>query len=884
MKRIADVTTRRLALKRLSSTAAAVAVLCLSLAAVVASPANATDSATDSGTSAPAFTQTKTLTRVFDKADGRSVEMSSNTVTVRVDQTQNLRGRQRVRIQWSGAQPSGGRAVNPFGENGLAQEYPVVVMQCRGSDAPGARVKVSPETCWTVSVAQRSRIAVTEGDALWTRDRDATEAQRERYTTSGDALPDAATCPDADKPPFATHLTPFISAKGTVYQACNSSTMAPEAAVGAAFPAAEVAAFTRTDGTGEVQFEVRSEAENESLGCSATAECSLVVIPINGLSCAAPEGDKMSVADRLCRRTGQFAPGSSNFRGDGVDQAVGPALWWSPSNWQNRFTVPLTFGLPPDTCEVMDSRAPTAFYGSELLAQASLQWAPAYCLSKDRFKYQHNQMSDEAGWNLMENGGGAAAAVSGPHKVRGTDPVAYAPTAVTGFSIGYVIDKPDNAGEVTDLKLTPRLIAKLMTQSYLGSELGREHPGLGKNPIALMSDPEFKKLNPGLSTIDQEAGAALLNLSNSSDVISQLTEYLSTDAEAMAWIGGAPDPWGMVVNPAYRAISLPRSEWPLLDTYVPKTQNDCRNANPTVYFSQIAAPVVNMRRIAEALLDGWPNVQTKCDWDASAEVWKVGRTDRQGYGTRFMLGVVSLGDSARYGLRNAALQTRPNTYVAPTDASLAAAVKLSSRQGSGLVPYTTSQQTLRKAGNAYPGTMVVYTAARTRNLDKAEAAKVAQFIRISTSEGQVRGSGNGQLPEGFLPITSTGVTAKLHRSAQQAAEAIEAQKAAVSPTSPSSTPSGKPSTSPGTSGGSPSDIGPDSTGQGPDGVESPSTAPSVGAPSAAPNGSIVPGEVARTAAVRSATADTAMVVLLLIGVLASAVAGVARLLVRGAGR
>lgn len=835
------------------------------------------------GTQSSAWSRTKTLTREFGNADGTVTAVRSNKVTVKVSATQNLRGRQRVTVSWSGAQPSAGRAANPFGENGLAQEYPVVVMQCRGTDEPGAKLTVSPSTCWTVSTSQRSRIAVSEGDALWTRDLLAEPADRAQYSSALGTLPTGATCADADKPPFFTRLTPFVAANGTVYQACDSTTMPPEAAVGAAYPANEVAAFTRTDGTGDVQFEVRSDSENESLGCNDTTACSIVVIPINGLSCAAPEGTTLTVADKLCRRSGQFLPGTSNFRGDGVDAAVSPQMWWSASNWANRFTVPISFGLPPDTCEVLDSRAPTAFYGSELLSQAALQWAPAYCLAKDRFKYQHNVMSDEAGWNLMENGGGAAAVVSSGHEQRGEDPVAYAPSAVTGFSIGYVIDKPENAGEVTQLKLNARLIAKLMTQSYLGSDLGRGHPGIEGNPLGLMTDPEFQKLNPGLSHIEQEAGAALLNLSNASDVITQLTEYLATDPAAVAWINGEPDPWGMVVNPAYRRIHLPRSEWPLLDDYVPATENECRLANPSVYFTQLAAPVVSLRKIAEALLDGWPNVQTKCDYDVSTKVWKVGRTERQPYGARFMLGVVSLGDSARFGLRNAALQTKGSTFVEPTAASLQAAIKLSQQTKDPNGPFVMTQEQLRKAGTAYPGTMVVYTAARTRNLDRTEAGKVADFIRISTTEGQVPGAGNGQLPEGFLPIRKSGVTAKLFAAAQSAAAVIEAQKA---PARPEDDPSGKPSQGP------PENPGPGPTGPGlPDGSggdpgtgagvpdEVPSAPAGSKAPSAAPTAGTTT-DLVPTAAVTSGAGDRVMLGLLGIGLLAGLVAAVSRILVR----
>ena len=77
---------------------------------------------------------TKPLTRVFENADGTTYEFPTNTVTVNASETKNLRGRQRITISWTGAQPSGGRASNPYGENGLQQEYPVVILQCRGLD------------------------------------------------------------------------------------------------------------------------------------------------------------------------------------------------------------------------------------------------------------------------------------------------------------------------------------------------------------------------------------------------------------------------------------------------------------------------------------------------------------------------------------------------------------------------------------------------------------------------------------------------------------------------------------------------------------------------------------------------------------------------------
>ena len=710
----------------------------------------------------PAYAQTKRLTRSI-MFEGQPIEIDSRDTTVTASRTTELRGRERIQISWTGAHPSGGRAASPFGELGMLQEYPVVILQCRGLDDPTLppEQQLAPETCWTSSRVQRSQ-SVDESQAVWRHDAFASET--DRAAKSG-LLPLPAEC--NDPPTFSTHVTAFRGSGGTVHASCTAETMAPEAAVGAAFPPADMAAFSDAEGSGSVKFEVRTNVENESLGCSDKVACSVVVIPINGISCATEDSE--------CSKAGRFEPGSSNFANEGVDLAVSGQLWWSASNWRNRFSIPIGFGLPPDACDVLDPRAPTGFYGSELMAQASLQWSPAYCLDKKRFKFQHNKMSDEAGFTLAENGGGAAAFVSGEHDAKGSDPVAYAPTAVTGFSVGYIIDRPDNAGEYTDLKLNARLLAKLLTQSYPASERGRGHPGLEANPISINLDPEFQKLNPGLDAVAREAGATLLSLSESSDVMTTLTSYIAQDKDAMEFIDGKADPWGTKINPSYKKIALPTSEWPLLDDYVAPSNLECYQQNPAPYFTQIAAPVTSLRKISEAVLDAWPNVQTKCERAVSTDPWKIGRVDRQGVGTRFMLGLVSTGDAERLGLAQASLETAGRTYVGPTPGAMASAIRLAEPSTSGDAPFTLDMSAVVKA-KAYPGTMIVYTAARTANLPEEDAAKVAEFVRISTTEGQKAGYGNGELPLGYLPITKTGATAPLWKQAQALATAIEAQK------------------------------------------------------------------------------------------------------------
>ncbi|HMO11125.1 MAG TPA: hypothetical protein PKB06_06410, partial [Actinotalea sp.] len=64
------------------------------------------------------------------------------------------------------------------------------------------------------------------------------------------------------------------------------------------------------------------------------------------------------------------------------------------------------------------------------------------------------------------------------------------------------------------------------------------------------------------------------------------------------------------------------------------------------------------------------------------------------------------------------------------------------------------------------------------------------------TEGQVRGSANGQLPAGFLPITATGATAKLYESAQTVAAAFLRQDGTVVKAQPTPGPTTPPPSSP----------------------------------------------------------------------------------------
>jgi hypothetical protein len=94
------------------------------------------------------------------------------------------------------------------------------------------------------------------------------------------------------------------------------------------------------------------------------------------------------------------------------------------------------------------------------------------------------------------------------------------------------------------MKLTPRLVAKLLTQSYRGSVVG--HPDyLSHNPTGLTVDPGFLKLNPdykGFAAHFQPPDA-LVQL-GSSDLISLLWSWVIADPDARDFLAGKPDKYG----------------------------------------------------------------------------------------------------------------------------------------------------------------------------------------------------------------------------------------------------------------------------------------------------------------------------------------------------
>lgn len=737
--------------------------------------------------------RTETVSRVFYSADGTTTPADPShpggyDVQVTVSSTQNLRGDQPITVSWTGAHPTGGLVPNPtYGAQGSEMEYPFILMECRGTQAT-----LTPSTCWTqTSSAERIQRSGAASFPAWRSDGKADDNERKLQVGVPSGLKSSCA-------PTATenvHWTPIKALDGTSYYGgCLDDAPEQSEEASSGVPDNTTYGITGTDGKGSAQFAVWTADENATLGCSATVACSLVAIPITGIDCDpyfTQTADKTGAALGIkptqyasfatkCEAADQWAPGEVSDNLAKYNLATSGQLWWAASNWANRIVVPLSFAVSGSTCAVVNDTTPLLAYGSILMTDIAAQWQPYFCTSRGYQPFLHVQTTDSSARGLV--GGDSPSIEVGLSSLPPDDgfgaAVAQAPIAVSGFAIAYKIDGADGQ-PYTKLRLNARLVAKLLSESYAGAG-GGDDAGIAGNPTTILADPEFHALNPDLPTGLQQvvnSAAAMISLSSDSDMLTALSHYILSDSDAKHWLEGAPDPWGMKVNPAYQldlpssqapdgSFALPVSSWPLLDQWKLPDSSDhvCLNGIP--FLGQIAHPLSQVSQIVEDIEFGISNSQTTCP-DATDPNAAVAKTEGlQTPGHRFVIGIVPLTSLQRYGLSAAALETSSNigpgtkftdasgkTFASPDLAGMKTAAKLLSADSSAGA-WTLDYSELDSQTGAYPGLMPVYADVRTTGLGASDAARVAQLLDFAAGTGQTAGTGNGQLAPGALPMTS----------------------------------------------------------------------------------------------------------------------------------
>ncbi len=539
--------------------------------------------------------------------------------------------------------------------------------------------------------------------------------------------------------------------------------------------------FTRTygdasGGHGEQNFQVQTGLEAPGLGCgqklqhvsggTKVPQCWLVVVPRG-------------------TPTTENPPNLSGVKGV-VTSPLAPAAW------ANRIAIPLDFQPVDSPCTLKNSER--RIVGSELATAAVTSWQPALCTTPTSPPFNYTYVSDDrARDNLTQQGfGGAGMSVfSTPvaaSSLSGVAPVTYAPLTLSGVVVSFDIERtpqlqpdgqlqpdelPLSGLRIEHLQLTPRLVAKLLTESYqaqlvdvLASKPAAYNWVLN-NPTSIVHDPDFLQFNPEFSllTTQQEIDAGTLVVEeSSSDAAAALWSWVLADPEARQWLDGTPDHWGMRVNPIFSTRAANNSTGTAFGTptpnQYPKADPYCHDTGEVVGSPpQKARPicmldwspyVLTMQDAAQATGAANSGAHTSLNPIATPDsAW--GANGPQKAGTHFILSITDSASAARFGVQTAALSRAGDdgsgrAFVAADASGMLAGV--AAMHGS---PVLVGDPTTHAPG-AYPLTMLTYAATTPTTLDAAARTDYASFLSYATGTGQTTGVSAGNLPPGYVPL------------------------------------------------------------------------------------------------------------------------------------
>ncbi|GAA2743568.1 hypothetical protein [Kitasatospora cinereorecta] len=561
---------------------------------------------------------------------------------------------------------------------------------------------------------------------------------------------------------------------------------------------------TRADGTGQAFFEVQTGMEAPGLGCGQTPKdqpgpftegrrCWLVIVPRGST-----EVD------------GQPPSGQSA-------QLQSSPL--STTNWANRLVVPLHFEPVGLSCPIGSIERPTA--GTELAAETVWRWQPVLC-GKAGGIFSYTQVTDNLARSRLVRGDPGLVYVGGPlpkdEQADGRTPV-YAPLAISGLTIAFDVEsqsysltppetRQQDGQRIPDISLTPRLVAKLLTQSYKYAVNPGDPDVPPGNPLDLTSDPEFLDLNPRFATLYFPSRIPdLLLPSGEGDAARLLWQWILADPDAKAFLRGETGTrWHDTVNPHFRLdqVELPRANYPKPDSYCQAFPDD-PTGRPD-WCNLDGHPYANtMREAARAAARG--DTLAKSVWDATTIPGSLKKAAPQAQGLRGVLALVTTAQAARYGLNTARLRNSSGAFVAPDDQALLAAA---ASAPAGPVDGVKVVDPAAVPAAGYPLTSITYAATVPSALDRDSGRSYAELLRYAMGDGQQPGVAAGRLAAGYAPLPQALRTQTLAAAdtIEQRAGLPEATATAQTahPAGPGSTPApaaggGQGSTGGGSSGG-----------------------------------------------------------------------------------
>jgi hypothetical protein len=501
-------------------------------------------------------------------------------------------------------------------------------------------------------------------------------------------------------------------------------------------------ARTSADGTGQVAFETLTAQEAPGLGC--------------GTPITASDG---STSARPCWLV-VVPRGDTEVNGQPASANVTRALITSPlsaTNWAHRIVIPLHFQQLGQLCPIGSPEAPTG--GQEAVEEAVSRWQPALCTEAGTV-YGYSEVSDDsARRRLVSSDPGLDFVISPvpsgqvPHGMS----LLYAPVTISAGVIAFNVDVRTNGNEtpeqlategrpITEMNLTPRVVAKLISQSYRLSAPPFD-PAVTNSPDDVFDDPDFLADNPADAGLFETAADVLMPFPLS-DVTKEVWSWINADPSARAFLDGTADPWGMTVNPAYKGItdaSVPSN--------FPKSDGYCQTAGlPAPDQPQVctldARPYANdMHDAARSASRG--DTLARSTWDPTALPPAFKKSPPQVTGNQSVMAFTDAATADRYSLPVAKLRNAAGVFVAPDAAGLLAGVAAMIPSG---VPGVLAPNPATTSPAAYPLTAVTYAATAPQALTAAERADYATLLKYAATTGQEPGLDIGNLPFGYVPL------------------------------------------------------------------------------------------------------------------------------------
>ncbi|KQM38585.1 hypothetical protein [Microbacterium sp. Leaf203] len=521
-----------------------------------------------------------------------------------------------------------------------------------------------------------------------------------------------------------------------------------------------------SDGTGSAKFEVQTAVQSRGLGCGrpgtstdGTARgqsCWLVIIP-------------RGTADN----------GSSSINQSG--------LFWD--SWKHHLAVKLDFRPLGSTCGI--GAAERQVVGSELLSAALSSWQPALCANGgDIYNMITSNEADATTAANLASTSAPLALTSRPYAGEGADDLIYAPVGLSSVTIAFAIDRFPSSVTATDeekgraglpftsMNLTPRLIAKLLTSSYVDSlptETDRKH--LGTNPRNVLFDEDFLAINDPEWRHQSIAGVGVSDMlvtQGRSDVALAMWSYVLADPEARAFLNGEPDPWGTRVNKYSStnpdlnpngALQLPTDTFPKSD---PTKREAVKGGAGELNVIGWRPYTNDLDTSGYLTLRG--DAQISGSWDQLGNPPRYTKEPRSLQGSQAVIGLTDSAASEKYQIVSARLKNPAGEFTGvSTDSMLAAAsAMVSPTAQTQTVSFDFGSDSARGATAAYPLTLPIYAAANPYMSDAKARSSYATFIRYASGYGQQPGAGVGQLPVGYAPIPDA-----WHQQAVVAANVIQ---------------------------------------------------------------------------------------------------------------